>query len=421
LSSVARLTPSRYVSLALAVVTALGLGTMRADTPLQQRQGPGRTQLVIVVDGLRPDYVTSGLMPRLVGLGRRGVVFNAHHSVFPTVTRVNAAAIATGVYPEAHGLLGNTVFAPAVNPVRGLDTGSRANLEAIAQADGRLLTAPSLGEILQQSGRKLLVAGSGSSGAAFLLNHTVGNGAILHHEYTRPATLAAHVLEALGPPPAHATPNAAQNRRAVDAYLTLGLNEIRPDVTFMWISDPDTTAHTHGIGTALTRESLALVDREIGRIEDTLKAKGLLERTNLLVTSDHGFSTHTAAMKLDALVQPFVHQRPDGSPDLVVTEGAVNFRGGADADRVAAIVPCCSGGPRSAPSSRAPAPAAGTKASSPARCRSAWHGGITLVPARFSCPPTGRARRTRAATRARPRRAAWPDTAPRARTISGFR
>jgi predicted AlkP superfamily pyrophosphatase or phosphodiesterase len=335
---IARLTPSRYISLALAGVVALGVGATRAGTPLQQRRAPGRTQLVIVVDGLRPDYVTPDLMPRLVRLGQRGVVFNAHHSVFPTVTRVNAAAIATGVYPEAHGLLGNTVFVPAVNQLRGLDTGSRANLEAIAQSDGRLLTAPSLGEILQRSSRKLLVVGSGTSGAAFLLNHTVANGAILHHEYTRPPSIAAHVLEALGPPPAHATPNAAQNRRAVDAYLTLGLDEIQPDVTLMWVSDPDTTAHTHGIGTALTREALTLVDREIGRIEDTLNAKGRLERTNLLVTSDHGFSTHTGAMKLDALLQPFVRPMPDGSPDIVVTEGAVNFRGTADAGRVAAIV-----------------------------------------------------------------------------------
>ena len=336
MSSIARLTPSRSRPLgrwiAVAGIAALGLGTIGADSP------PARTHVVIVVDGLRPDYVTIELMPRLVRLGQRGVVFSAHHSVFPTVTRVNAAAIATGVYPEAHGLLGNTVYVPKVDPLRGLDTASRANLEAITQADGRLLTAPSLGEILQLAGRKVLAVGSGTSGAAFLLNHTVANGAILHHEYTRPPALAAHVLEALGPPPAHATPNAAQNRRAVDAYLTLGLEEIRPDVTLMWISDPDTTAHTHGIGTALTRESLTLVDREIGRIEDTLKAKGRLDRTNLLVTSDHGFSTHTGAMKLDALVEPFVRRMPDGSPDIVVTEGAVNFRAGADAGRIAAIV-----------------------------------------------------------------------------------
>src|SRR5205823_1341922 len=47
---------------------------------------PLRTHLVIVVDGLRPDDVTPDVMPRLSGLGRRGIVFTAHHSVFPTVT-----------------------------------------------------------------------------------------------------------------------------------------------------------------------------------------------------------------------------------------------------------------------------------------------------------------------------------------------
>lgn len=296
------------------------------------------TQLVIVVDGLRPDYVTPELMPRLVRLGRRGIVFNAHHSVFPTVTRVNASSIATGAYPETHGLLGNTVYIPASNATKGLDTGSRENLEAIGRANGPLLTAPSLGEILQGAGKKIFASGSGTSGAAFLLNHTVGTGAIVHQEYTRPAALGAHVLEKLGPPPPKAMPNAALNKRAVDAYLTLGLDEMHPDVTLMWISDPDTTAHNKGIGSAPTSESLRLVDAEIGRIEDALQAKGLADRTNLIITSDHGFSTHTGALKLASLVAPFVRPLPDGSPDIVVAEGAIHFRAGADAARIAAIV-----------------------------------------------------------------------------------
>src|SRR5471032_2923197 len=124
------------------------------------QQAPPHTQLVIVVDGLRPDYVTPALMPRLVRLGQRGIVFNAHHSVFPTVTRVNASSIATGAYPETHGLLGNTVYIPAVNATKGLDTGSRENLEAIGRAYSPLLTARSLGEILPAAGKKLLVVGS---------------------------------------------------------------------------------------------------------------------------------------------------------------------------------------------------------------------------------------------------------------------
>jgi predicted AlkP superfamily pyrophosphatase or phosphodiesterase len=73
---------------------------------------PPRRHLLIVVDGLRPDYVTSEVMPNLTALGKRGVVFTRHHSVYPTVTRVNAASISTGAYPETHGLMGNTIYFP---------------------------------------------------------------------------------------------------------------------------------------------------------------------------------------------------------------------------------------------------------------------------------------------------------------------
>jgi len=335
LTNLGRLTISTVVKTLLPLT--LALGCLTGGSSLGQ-PSPSTTHLVIVVDGLRPDYVTPDLMPRLVRLGQRGIVFDAHHSVFPTVTRVNASSFATGTYPESHGLMGNTVYIPAVNATRGLDTGSRENLEAIARADGPLLTAPSLGEILQRAGKKVLAVGSGTSGAAFLLNHTVANGAIIHHEFTRPVGLSAHVVEKLGPPPAHATPNAAQNRRAIDAYLTIGLDEMHPDVTLMWISDPDTTAHSRGIGAPATREALTLVDAEIGRIEDTLQSKGLLGRTNLIVTSDHGFSTHTGTLRLQALVDPFVRTMPDGSRDIVVAEGAIYLRAGPDPARVAAIV-----------------------------------------------------------------------------------
>src|SRR5262245_45310977 len=149
---------------ALLVLAAVGLN--------QGSQPAGAsTNLVIVVDGLRPDYITAAQMPRLVRLGQRGIVFNAHHSVFPTVTRVNASSLATGAYAETHGLLGNNIYVPSVNATRGLDTGSREDLEAVARAEGRLLTTLSLGEVLQQAGKKLLAVGSGTSGAALLLNH----------------------------------------------------------------------------------------------------------------------------------------------------------------------------------------------------------------------------------------------------------
>jgi arylsulfatase A-like enzyme len=315
----------------VAVVIALALVAAKAQEVSRH------TNLVIVVDGLRPDYVTPDVMPRLAALGRRGIVFTAHHSVFPTVTRVNASSFVTGVYPEAHGLMGNTIYVPRADPTRTLDTGKRENLEDVERAEGRLLTSPTLGELLRSAGKSSLVVSSGSSGATLLLNHTTAPRGVVHYEFARPPELAAEAAQVLGAPPPAATPNDGRNQYAVDAYLKLALEKL-PDVTFMWLNDPDGTAHANGIGSDLTRQSLTLVDRGIGRIEDTLRAKGLLDRTNIIVTSDHGFSTHTGEMKLDALVEPFVRRMPDGSPDIVVAEGAIHFRSNGDAARVAAVV-----------------------------------------------------------------------------------
>jgi predicted AlkP superfamily pyrophosphatase or phosphodiesterase len=324
------------------VLIALVLVRLRADATGAAAQSPGSPsprhfQLVIVVDGLRPDYVTPEVMPTLYRLGQRGIVFTAHHSVFPTVTRVNASSMVTGAYPETHGLLGNTIYIPTVNATRGLDTGERENLEAVERAERRLLTAPTLGEILQQHGRKLLGVSSGGTGSAYLLNHTVSGGAILHTDYTKPAELAPKVLAVLGPPPAHETPNDPQNRRAIDAYLKLGVDDLRPDVTILWLNDPDGTAHANGIGAPLTRKSLTLVDAAIGRLEDGLAARRVLDSTNIIVASDHGFSTETGELNLPALVAPFARTMGDGSKDIVVAEGAIYLRQ-PDQARVAAIV-----------------------------------------------------------------------------------
>ncbi len=324
-----------YILRTALVASAIALGVVG----VRAQPSPARTHLVIVVDGLRPDYVTPEVMPRLYRLGQRGIVFNAHHSVFPTVTRVNASTFVTGAYPETHGLLANTIYIPKVNATVGLDTGERENLESVLRAEGQLLTAPTLGEILQRADKKLLVVSSGSTGGAFLLNHKATNSATIQSDFTLPVELGPRVLERLGPVPAPATPNDARNQRAIDAYLKIGLDQLHPDVTFMWLNDPDGTAHDHGIGASLTRTSLSLVDAGIGRIEDTLRAQGRLDRTNIIVTSDHGFSTHTGALKLAALVEPFVRKMDDGSPDIVVAEGAIYLRSRNDAAaRVAAIV-----------------------------------------------------------------------------------
>lgn len=304
---------------ALALPTSAQRGNAGPATP--------NKQLLIVVDGLRPDYVTLDVMPNLYALGKRGVVFSNHHAVFPTVTRVNASSMVTGAYPERHGLLGNAVFFPQVDPSKFLDTGDRDNLLKINDAvQGNLLTVPSLGEILQANNRKLLVAGAGTTGVAHLLNYKMSGGATLHTEYALPEALSQEALRLLGPPTPVAYPNDVRNHRAVNAFLRIGIKEIDPSVTIIWLSDPDTTAHRMGMGNPTTVESLRRVDEEIKIIQEGLSALGVLDRYNIWVTSDHGFATHTGAVNIAALLKPFAGTMPDGSPRIVTGDGAVYVR-----------------------------------------------------------------------------------------------
>jgi predicted AlkP superfamily pyrophosphatase or phosphodiesterase len=299
-------------------------------------QGSPRRHLVIVLDGLRPDYVTPDAMPNLTALGRRGVVFTQHHSVFPTVTRVNASSISTGAYPERHGLLGNSVFFPKVDATRFLDTADRANLVRIEASEGQLLTATTLGELLQRAGRRMLVVSSGSTGSAFLNNHTVSGGAILHYAYVLPASLSGE-MGALGPPPTAQSTPFERDQYAVDAFLKIGVPRLDPSVTVMWLSGLDDTAHAEGVGAPKTVTILRQVDGEIARVQNSLRALGLLDSYDIWVTSDHGFSTHTGASDIGGILRPLIHQLPDDTPSIVSDGGAIYVRDG-DERAISSIV-----------------------------------------------------------------------------------
>ena len=307
-----------------ALTLMLALGVLVRAQPDQAHR-----HLLLVLDGLRPDYVTKDVMPNLHALAQRGVTFANHHAVYPTVTRVNASSISTGAYPERHGILGNSVFFPRVEANRFLDTGQRADLERIQQdQDGVLLTTATLGETLRASGKKMLAVGSGTTGAVFLLNHTVAGGAVLHTDYALPAPLHQRMLAELGPPPAAGHPNDARNSRAVNAFFKIGLPAVDPSVTIMWLSDPDTTAHALGMGHPTTIEALRRLDREVLNIQEGLRAAGLSDVYNIWVTSDHGFATYTGAPDVRAMLKPFAGTLADGSPRIAHGETAIYVRDG---------------------------------------------------------------------------------------------
>jgi predicted AlkP superfamily pyrophosphatase or phosphodiesterase len=262
--------------------------------------------IVFVVDGLRPDAITLEDTPTLFRLRAEGVEFTNGHSVFPTVTRVNAATIATGMQPGTHGIVGNQLYAPAVEPRRAFDTGNFRNLLALDRVSGgRLVMGLTLGERLRAHGMTLAGVSSGSTGSSFLLNPRAPSGAgIVVNGYfdagktvAYPSEVSEKILAKFGPAPAKGPGRhdaaVAWTERVLQEYV---LAELRPDVVINWITEPDHTQHDVGVGSPSAREALQNDDREIARVLETLDALGLLASTDVFVISDHGFTTNTAGV-----------------------------------------------------------------------------------------------------------------------------
>ena len=312
---------------ALLLAATLAAG---GAAPLSAQTDPGRV-LLVVVDGLRPDYVTADVMPRLDALARRGVRGLAHHSVYPTVTRVNSSSIFTGVYPEGHGIMGNSVYVPQADPERALNTQQLSVLRAVRDAfGGELFTTTPLAEVLESRGVGFFGVSSGSPGTGFLMNPKGASAGLVHHEYTLPEALGAVVADVLGPVPELATADSyvPLMARAVDAVLEIGLDRTDARVLAAWLTEPAHSAHARGIGAPGTIEVLRAVDAEIGRLLDGLRDRGLLATTDILLTSDHGFSTRTGSASLMRLLVDSGLKASTNSTDVIVAGDAIHVNEG---------------------------------------------------------------------------------------------
>ena len=313
--------------------------------------GP-RLVIVFVVDGLRPDAISPRDTPTLFRLRAEGVSFTSSHAVFPTVTRVNAAALSTGAQPGTSGLLGNQLYVPAVDRGRALDSGNYRNLLALERASGgRLLLAPTLAERLHARGLRLAGVSSGSTGSAFLLNPRAGSGigAVVNGYFdpgktmAYPGEVSEAILARFGPAPAKEAGAArydaavAWTQRVLREYV---LPDLRPDVVINWLTEPDHSQHHGGVGSPESREALRHDDALIAQVLASLDGLGLAGRTAVLVASDHGFSTNSGGVDVaGALVAAGLKAAAD-SPDVVLASSgqavALHVEG-RDPDRIARI------------------------------------------------------------------------------------
>ena len=103
----------------LVLVFSLGLIPLAAETARSDRD-----IVVVVWDGMRPDFVNEATTPTLWKLAREGITFRNHHPVYPSATQVNGTALVTGVYPGRNNVIANYAYRPEIDRTRSISVES---------------------------------------------------------------------------------------------------------------------------------------------------------------------------------------------------------------------------------------------------------------------------------------------------------
>jgi predicted AlkP superfamily pyrophosphatase or phosphodiesterase len=263
------------------------------------RAGKAEHVVMVVWDGMRPDFITPQYTPTLYQLALNGVFFKNHHPVYVSSTEVNGTALATGVYPNRSGIIANRDYRPELGWQDSLGT---ETVEAIRRGDlltgGHFIAVPSLAEILQQQGYPTIVAGT--KPVALLHDRSnrrkseaAMNSVMLYNGRTIPSTVLPLIVKANEKKefPTNATPNLAR-----DAWTTKGLTDVLwkdglPKYTVLWLSDPDASQHAASPGSDTALGGLESSDKNLASVLKALDEKNLRDKTDVIVVSDHGFST----------------------------------------------------------------------------------------------------------------------------------
>lgn len=261
---------------------------------------PAEHVVLVVWDGMRPDFVAPQFCPNLYALATNGVFFRRHHPVYVSSTQVNGAALATGANPGHNGILGNTEYDPEFS---FLSTYATESTESVRRGDamtgGHYIMTPTAAEILQGSGISTIIAGS-KPVAQFHDRRRVRTTPAQKQSVTlyEGKTIPRDLVESLKKvnedkefPPTITYPNTGQDKWTTRALTKALWKNGVPKYTLLWLSDPDKSQHESGVGSSMALEGIESSDKNLGEVIKTLKEKGVWEKTDLMLVSDHGFST----------------------------------------------------------------------------------------------------------------------------------
>jgi phosphonoacetate hydrolase len=227
----------------------------------QGRQSSLQRTVVIMFDGFGPAYLAESRMPVLAQWKRDGL-YKSVMGLMPSVTNINNASICCGVWPEVHGITGNSYF----DEKRGIE-------DYMESAD--LLLAPTLFERAAKQGVKSALLSSKAKTVTFLLR---GAEIVLTAEEPTPEW-----VKRLGPSPSiySSEINYWLLRAAIDILRN------RPDIGCLYVHTTDYPMHMWAPEAPESKEHLARLDELFGQ------AMSAAPDAAFLVTADHGMNAKT--------------------------------------------------------------------------------------------------------------------------------
>jgi predicted AlkP superfamily pyrophosphatase or phosphodiesterase len=122
------------------------LAALAAHAPAQAEPPPARAPLILIsIDGFRADYFDRGVTPTLAALAADGVRAQALKPAFPTLTFPNHYTLVTGLYPDHHGIVHNTMQDPVLGRISLKDNVAASDERWWAQGEPIWVTAQNQG------------------------------------------------------------------------------------------------------------------------------------------------------------------------------------------------------------------------------------------------------------------------------------
>jgi len=256
-----------------------------------------RRVVAVVLDGLRRDMLRADNTPALASFAAAASSFAAHHSIFPSATRVVSACFATGCQPARHGLLGNSVALMEDGVLVRHDVGRPDFMDHLRAQRGHTLAVPTLAERLAGAGREAMVFSNVSPGAA-RAHDPDGHGWVLHRAWAHgPGLRRLEGAEAV----AEITLDAAGDAMLTEAFLARALAGREAALAVLWLGEPDATQHAVPLGAPEAMAAIAAADARFAEIRAAVAARREAGEDILLIAcSDHGHQTVQAVIDIEA-------------------------------------------------------------------------------------------------------------------------